>query len=75
MVDIEPVVSFENLVDLPSMRDETSLETMPLLRKGQRLSVQPVPEDNFNTFGMAGHSMEDIAWPHSGITTRLSTML
>ena len=62
MVDIEPVIGFENLVDLPSMRDEISLESMPLLRKGQRLSVQPVPEENFqHILGMAGHSMEDLA--------------
>ena len=62
MVDIEPVIGFENLVDLPSMRDEISLESMPLLRKGQRLSVQPVPKENFeHILGMAGHSMEDVA--------------
>ena len=61
MVDIEPVLSFENIVDLPSMREEVSLDGMPLLRKGQRLSVQPVPAENFeHIILMAGHTMEDL---------------
>ena len=61
MVDIEPVLSFENVVDLPSMREEVSLDGMPLLRKGQRLSVQPVPIENFeHIILMAGHTMEDL---------------
>ena len=61
MVDIEPVLSFEKIVDLPSMREDISLEGMPLLRKGQRLSVQLVPKENFiHILGMAGHTLEDI---------------
>ena len=61
MVDIEPVLSFKKIVDLPSMREDISLEGMPLLRKGQRLSVQLVPKENFiHILGMAGHTLEDI---------------
>ena len=61
MVDIEPVLSFDSIVDLPSMREEVALEDMPLLRKGQRLSVQPVPKIHLeHILRMAGHTLEDV---------------
>ncbi len=47
MVDIEPVSSLEH-VFLPDMRANPSLEGMPLLQRGQRLSVQPVSEEHFS---------------------------
>jgi len=46
MVDIEPKQDLDE-VSLPDMRNNPSLEGMPLLMKGQRLSVQPVSEDHF----------------------------
>ena len=47
MVDIEPVCDLSP-VDLPAMRMNSALEEMALLRKGQRLSVQPVSETHFS---------------------------
>ena len=54
MVDIEPVEAMENIVTLPEMRANTSLEGMPLLAKGSRLSVQPVPTQHFNEIRRMG---------------------
>ncbi len=42
MVDVAYVEAFENPVTLARMRSEPRLVGMPLLRRGQRLSVQPV---------------------------------
>ena len=47
MVDIEAVVAMSEIVTLPDMRANPALEEMPLLMKGQRLSVQPVPQNCF----------------------------
>ena len=46
MVDIEPIETLQN-VTLPDMRANPALEGMPLLQKGQRLSVQPVSLEHF----------------------------
>ena len=46
MVDIEPVSGLEP-VGLPELRANGDLEGMPLLQRGQRLSVQPVSETHF----------------------------
>ena len=46
MVDIEPIVKVDD-VPLHDMRDNIRLEGMPLLQRGQRLSVQPVDENHF----------------------------
>ena len=46
MVDIEPVSNLDN-IGLPEMRANGELEGMPLLMRGQRLSVQPVSENHF----------------------------
>ena len=46
MVDIEPVSKLEP-VGLPDLRANGHLEGMPLLQRGQRLSVQPVSETHF----------------------------
>ena len=46
MVDIEPVSDMQ-LVSLPEMKENPILEGMPLLARGQRLSVQPVSQEHF----------------------------
>ena len=46
MVDIEPVSAIKS-VDLPELRSNGDLDGMPLLKKGQRLSVQPVKKSHF----------------------------
>ena len=40
MVDIEPVLEL-NMVSLHEMKENPNLERMPLLQRGQRLSVNP----------------------------------
>ena len=47
MVDIEPVTDMVP-VSLDSMRQNPALDGMPLLARGQRLSVQPVDDVYFN---------------------------
>jgi predicted RNA-binding protein with PUA-like domain len=42
------VEKFPQLVELSRLRDEKALKDMPLFQKGQRLSVQPVGEKEFN---------------------------
>ncbi|MEC8352635.1 MAG: EVE domain-containing protein, partial [Candidatus Thermoplasmatota archaeon] len=46
MVDIEPVSAITS-VSLPELRSNGDLEGMPLLQRGQRLSVQPVNREHF----------------------------
>ena len=46
MVDIEPIMEL-NPVTLPELRQNGDLEGMPLLMRGQRLSVQPVSAEHF----------------------------
>ena len=46
MVDIEPLKVLDR-VSLPELRSNGDLDGMPLLQRGQRLSVQPVSEEHF----------------------------
>ena len=46
MVDISPIQEL-NIVPLGDMRENPNLEGMPLLQRGQRLSVQPVSKEQF----------------------------
>lgn len=46
MVDIEPIQAFE-MISLPDLKANPALEGMPLLARGQRLSVQPVSDEHF----------------------------
>jgi len=55
MVDIRLESIFDNPVGLPEMRERPELKEMELLRKGSRLSVQPVRKKEFDTIlKMAG---------------------
>ncbi len=47
MVDIEHVRTFDELIPLDQLREDPALDGMPLLQKGQRLSVQPVEPHHF----------------------------
>jgi predicted RNA-binding protein with PUA-like domain len=49
MVDIAPEAALPRPVTLPELRAEPALAYMPLLRKGQRLSVQPVSPQEWGT--------------------------
>ena len=48
MVDIRYVRNFEPPITLPELRGTPGLENMVLLRKGSRLSVQPVTEQEWH---------------------------
>lgn len=48
MVDIRLVRKFAQPISLDRLREESALKGMVLLRKGSRLSVQPVTESEWN---------------------------
>ena len=47
MVDVGFVRRFNALITLDELRSMPALEGMPLLQRGQRLSVQPVSADQW----------------------------
>jgi len=47
MVDVQLVERFEAVVPLQRLKGEPSLEGMALLRRGNRLSIQPVSDDEW----------------------------
>ena len=61
MVDIEPVIELPNTVSLQSVRDNPACENMLLIRRGQRLSIQPVEDTDFDAIlSMGGISRKDL---------------
>ena len=46
-VEVEYVKKFKDLVPLETLREEKSLSDMLVLKRGQRLSVQPVDKKHF----------------------------
>ena len=59
MVDIEPVMQLPDSVSLQSVRDNPACENMLFIRRGQRLSIQPVDEDDFDTILTMGGASRD----------------
>ena len=59
MVDIEPVMQLPDSVSLQSVRDNPACENMLLIRRGQRLSIQPVDEEDFDTILRLGGASRD----------------
>lgn len=49
MVDLEPVSPLKTTVPLQDVRDNPACENMLLIRRGQRLSIQPVEVQDFDT--------------------------
>ena len=47
MVDIEPVQEMK-MVSLVDIKANSALDDMPLVQRGQRLSVQPVTKEQFD---------------------------
>ena len=62
MVDIEPVMEL-NMVSLHDMKENPNLDGMPLLQRGQRLSVQPAD---------ASHRDEVWRWLAWSVATELN---
>lgn len=47
MVDVEYVSTFKRTISLNELKEVPGLENMLVIRKGQRLSVQPVTKEEF----------------------------
>mgnify|MGYP002022586941 CR=1 FL=1 len=61
MVDIEPVKALNSIVPLEDVRNNPACEEMLLVRKGQRLSIQPVEEHHFEiVLAMGGLSRSEL---------------
>ena len=62
MVDIEPVMELPHIIPLEDIRNNPECEGMLLIRKGQRLSVQPVEEEHFlAVIRMVGVELNDLS--------------
>jgi predicted RNA-binding protein with PUA-like domain len=46
-VDVQLVEKFEKIIPLTDLRDNFALKNMPLLKKGNRLSITPVTEEEW----------------------------
>tara|TARA_B110000003_G_scaffold54380_1_gene54309 strand:- start:322 stop:846 length:525 start_codon:yes stop_codon:yes gene_type:complete len=61
MVDLEPVMELAHIVPLQDIRDNPACAEMLLIRRGQRLSIQPVELTDFSTvLSMGGSTMEGL---------------
>ena len=56
MVDVEFVEKFDNVVSLDELKENPDLEGMLVIKRGMRLSVQPVEKKHFDIVCSMGHS-------------------
>lgn len=49
MVEVEFVEKFDRVITLAELKSRKELETMPVVQKGSRLSINPVTEKEFKT--------------------------
>lgn len=69
MVDVEFMERFPREVGLPELKAEPALEGMEVVRKGSRLSVQPVTPEHFaRILEMACRPVPEDRKPHPGRT-------
>lgn len=54
MVDVQFVQKFKNFVSLDAIKSQISLKNMMVVRRGARLSVQPVEEKHFEIIKRMG---------------------
>lgn len=54
MVDVQATHRFKRLVSLQEMKEIPQLQDMALLRRGQRLSIQPVSQDEWSLIKSLG---------------------
>ena len=60
MVNIEPLHSFDKIVDLQQIKENLKLSDMLVIKKGQRLSIQPVEKiDFFEVCNMGKLELQD----------------
>ena len=57
MVDIEFVENFDGTVPLDTLKATRGLEQMMVIRKGSRLSVQPVTRSEFDIVVRLGRAL------------------
>ena len=55
MVDVAFVEKFPDVIPLETIRKEPRLKAMLVLKRGQRLSIQPVEKDHFELLRAMGH--------------------
>jgi len=48
LVDMEPVTKFDEIVSLDQLKENDNLDGMLVIKRGQRLSVQPVEKIHFD---------------------------
>jgi predicted RNA-binding protein with PUA-like domain len=48
LIDMEPVTKFDAMVTLDQLKENSALEEMLVIKRGQRLSVQPVDKTHFD---------------------------
>jgi len=58
MVEVEYRETFPQFIPLPGMRETSELEGMMVLKKGARLSIQPVSEVHFKHICQMGQSQQ-----------------
>ncbi len=61
LVNVEHVASFERSLSLQEAKDDPDLDGMLVIRKGQRLSVQPVEERHFR------HVLERVGYDSTSV--------
>ena len=49
MVEVEFVEKFNQVITLKMLKDKKELQSMPVVQKGSRLSINPVTEEQFKT--------------------------
>lgn len=54
MVDVRYVVTFDHFVSLAELKADAALQQMKVVQKGQRLSIQPVTEAEFQRVCVLG---------------------
>ncbi len=54
MVDVKAVAKFKTLVDRPMLAAEPKLKNMLVLKRGMRLSIQPITEAEYDTVSRLG---------------------
>ena len=57
MVDVGFVEAFDDVVPLDALKEAKELEGMLVIRRGQRLSVQPVEAKHFRAVRKMGKKM------------------
>ena len=61
MVDLAPVAACPDIVSLEVIKEDPAFEGMLLIRRGQRLSIQPVEEHHFRRVLMlAGFDVDEM---------------